>query len=337
MNNLLQNKSLKNSISSQSAGKIGLVFSGGGGKGAYEIGVWRALEEYGVAANIGAIAGTSVGALNGALFAQGNLHHAEEIWKSISPDAILTPHDLWIYLERLASFTSTLPHLAKIIEMWFRSHLSNQGGLSQAGLSTLIQNHVDLQRIRAFPGPVYAVAYNVTRNRLDYFDLRNADTLERLESQLLASASIPLVFGKTYVDGCLYLDGGIPIIGDNTPVKALYETGIRTIVVVHLSQEPPIDRSLYPDCHIIEIMPQNDLGSTLNFNADQAKLNMQRGYKDASWILKQFYQIGESQTRCSSAIIDIIQTSQMFEEEYQKYTSRYQEDEQAVEALLSQL
>jgi NTE family protein len=50
-------------------GKIGLVFSGGGGKGAYEIGVWKAFKEYGIDKYVCAVSGTSVGALNAALFA----------------------------------------------------------------------------------------------------------------------------------------------------------------------------------------------------------------------------------------------------------------------------
>ena len=48
--------------------KTGIVFSGGGGKGAYAIGVWKALREFGMDQNIQAVAGTSVGSLNGALF-----------------------------------------------------------------------------------------------------------------------------------------------------------------------------------------------------------------------------------------------------------------------------
>lgn len=45
--------------------EYGLVFDGGGARGAYQIGAWRALSEAGV--KISAVAGTSVGALNGAL------------------------------------------------------------------------------------------------------------------------------------------------------------------------------------------------------------------------------------------------------------------------------
>ena len=71
------------------AKKIGLVFAGGGGKGAYHIGVWKALREYGIDKNITAVAGTSVGALNAALLAHGDYGLAEDVWLNISPQQIL--------------------------------------------------------------------------------------------------------------------------------------------------------------------------------------------------------------------------------------------------------
>ncbi len=63
-------------------GTVGLVLSGGGGKGAYEVGCWRALRERGIA--VDAVAGTSVGALNAALVAQGDLERAERLWSQIT-------------------------------------------------------------------------------------------------------------------------------------------------------------------------------------------------------------------------------------------------------------
>ncbi len=66
-----------------------LVLSGGGGKGAYEIGCLRALERLGVS-NFSEIAGTSVGALNAALVAQGGLRAACGIWERISLGRVLT-------------------------------------------------------------------------------------------------------------------------------------------------------------------------------------------------------------------------------------------------------
>ncbi|MBQ3955018.1 MAG: patatin-like phospholipase family protein, partial [Clostridia bacterium] len=59
-----------------------LALEGGGAKGAYQIGVWRALRQAGI--RIAAVAGSSVGSLNGAMIAMGNLEKAEELWKNIS-------------------------------------------------------------------------------------------------------------------------------------------------------------------------------------------------------------------------------------------------------------
>jgi predicted acylesterase/phospholipase RssA len=67
--------------------KLGLVLSGGGGKGAYQIGCWKALRELGLA-NFRAISGTSVGALNAALIAMGNLEKAQEIWMGLNEEKV---------------------------------------------------------------------------------------------------------------------------------------------------------------------------------------------------------------------------------------------------------
>ncbi len=69
--------------------KVGLVFAGGGGKGAYQIGVWKALRETGFDRQVTAVSGTSVGALNAALFAQGDYETAEETWMDLSPDKMV--------------------------------------------------------------------------------------------------------------------------------------------------------------------------------------------------------------------------------------------------------
>lgn len=58
--------------------KYSLVLGGGGAKGSYEIGVFKALEEIGI--EIDSVYGTSIGALNGAMVVQGDVKKAEEIW-----------------------------------------------------------------------------------------------------------------------------------------------------------------------------------------------------------------------------------------------------------------
>ena len=61
--------------------EYGLVLEGGGAKGAYQIGAWKALKEAGI--HVKGIAGTSVGALNGALIAMDDFEKAERIWEKI--------------------------------------------------------------------------------------------------------------------------------------------------------------------------------------------------------------------------------------------------------------
>lgn len=74
-------------------GTLGLVFAGGGAKGAYQIGAWEAMRDYSVNGHpltdfVAKVSGTSIGALNAALFIQGNLEQAREIWESIQEDQI---------------------------------------------------------------------------------------------------------------------------------------------------------------------------------------------------------------------------------------------------------
>jgi len=72
--------------------KIGLCLSGGGAKGAYEAGVWIAMEQMHLTDNITAVSGTSVGALNGALFTNVSPYSVKKLWKTqIGFDSVLTP------------------------------------------------------------------------------------------------------------------------------------------------------------------------------------------------------------------------------------------------------
>ena len=66
--------------------RYGIVFSGGGGKGAYQIGVWKYLHELGIDQKIHGVSGASGGALNSLLFLQGDYQKAEELWADIRQD-----------------------------------------------------------------------------------------------------------------------------------------------------------------------------------------------------------------------------------------------------------
>ena len=71
--------------------EYGIVLEGGGAKGAYQIGAWRALREAGI--RIKGAAGTSVGALNGALICMDDFEKAERIWENISYSRVMDVDD----------------------------------------------------------------------------------------------------------------------------------------------------------------------------------------------------------------------------------------------------
>ncbi len=68
--------------------KRAIALCGGGTKGAYELGVWRALRELGIEYHI--VTGTSIGAINGALMASGDYDKARELWRTIRLEDVMT-------------------------------------------------------------------------------------------------------------------------------------------------------------------------------------------------------------------------------------------------------
>ena len=68
--------------------EYGLVLAGGGVRGAYQIGVWKALKELKI--KVSAVSGVSIGAVNGALFVQGSKTKAERLWNKIAIDDIIS-------------------------------------------------------------------------------------------------------------------------------------------------------------------------------------------------------------------------------------------------------
>ena len=67
--------------------EYGLVLAGGGTKGAYQVGVWKALKELEI--NVKAIVGASIGALNGALFLQDDLDATAKLYEQIKINSIM--------------------------------------------------------------------------------------------------------------------------------------------------------------------------------------------------------------------------------------------------------
>jgi len=81
----------------------GLVLGGGGSRGAYEVGVWKALIELNI--DISSVVGTSIGAINSAFICSNNYNDLEELWLSIDFSTCFNIDDNFSIDERVRSYT----------------------------------------------------------------------------------------------------------------------------------------------------------------------------------------------------------------------------------------
>lgn len=285
---------------------IGLVFAGGGGKGSYEIGVWKYLHEIGLDQYVRAVSGTSVGALNAALFAGSSYEIAEDLWLNISQEKILTPKEVsaedimkWLTangLSTAAGFTmgvskvvsGTIMGVTKVAQVMLMKMLGDHM-FSREGIAEMISDGLNFNMLQTSEIPCFVTCTRCPGLEIERFKLDEYSD-EEITKLLLASSAIPIIFPKEEFRGSKYCDGGIPIVGDNVPVAPIYDMDVENIVVVHLDQDALIDKEQFPNSKIIEIVPREDLGDaisgTLDFSPEGAAYRLQLGYEDAKRIMQ---------------------------------------------------
>ena len=270
---------------------LGLVLAGGGGKGAYEIGVWKALKEYGIDKNISCVSGTSVGGLNAALFTKGNFEQGLKVWESMSPDKILQ-----INPDKIISLFSKFNLPATILTALGNKlgFLKSEGVFGQKGLESIIKESLNDGDLKE-KIPLYICATDVSSKSSwkPLYKKLNGLPHEDIVKYLLATSAIPIAFPTTIVEDIELLDG---FLTDNTPMKPLIEIEkCDKIIVVLLGRSETIveEKAKYPHVNFWEIVPSGDtkeaLGS-LNFKAESATALIEMGYQDTTKILKNLYE-----------------------------------------------
>lgn len=258
--------------------EYGLVLEGGGAKGAYQIGAWKALREAGV--KIKGIAGVSVGALNGALICMDDLERAEEIWKNIEYSHVMDVSDETIKALKRKDFKAL--NLQELISGGVQ--LIKDGGFDITPLKNLIDRAVgDEEKIKNSDREFYAVTYSVSDRKELVVDVRKGDT-GSIKDMLLASAYF-LAFKNEKLGGKRYMDGGGL---NNVPLDVLIDRGYEDIIVIRIyGWGYDKERGLkIPDgIRVSHIAPRQDLGGILEFEKKQARKNMTLGYYDAKRFL----------------------------------------------------
>lgn len=243
----------------------GLVLSGGGAKGAYQIGVWRAMKELGMEAWISGIAGASIGSINAALFASVDLQHAEEAWRQVN---LLSVFDTdWALLD------------------------GKEGTFSREEMLELVRTYVDFSNIIHSTKPVICSVSRVLpeHNYLGEYIRLDGKTQYAIEQILMASSAMPVIHEAVSYEGVLYRDGGLT---DNCPIQPLYHMGYRKIMVIGLKEDMKRFEQAYPDVEFLSVYPSHSLGNlfegTLNFRQTYIEFCKKLGYKDGMRIYRAY-------------------------------------------------
>ncbi|MBO5120866.1 MAG: patatin-like phospholipase family protein [Bacilli bacterium] len=237
-----------------------LVLSGGGSKGSYQVGVWKALRELNIKFDI--VTGTSVGALNGAMIVQNDYRKAVSIWKKINlkvlfgEDAIESTNNFEIY-------------------KMYSKHFLKYGGMNVRDLEKLIRKSLNLRRFYNSKINYGLTAYNLTSKEAIELQKKDIERLQ-LDDYLMASASCFPAFKKKDIEGEKHIDGGYH---DNLPINLALDMGADEIIAVDLNA-PGLKKSPKKKAKITYIKPRNKLTNFLNFYEKGTESNMKFGYND---------------------------------------------------------
>lgn len=273
--------------------EYGLVLEGGGAKGAYQIGAWKALKEAGV--QIRGVAGTSVGALNGALICMGDLEQAEKLWKTIAYSKVMDVDDE--LMGRLFDKEKLKPELLRsTLKDVFK--VLGEGGADIAPLRKLIEENIDEERIRKSPTEFYSCTYSVTDRKEMDVDMK-AVPEGQMQDMLLASSYLP-VFKNEKLHGKTYMDGGVTNV---LPVNTLLDRGYENLILIRIFGVGHEKKITIPDeVTVLEIAPRGSLGSILQFDGAKSRRNMRMGYYDALRMLYglegKIYYIEQNREEC---------------------------------------
>jgi NTE family protein len=286
--------------------QFGLVLTGGGAKGAYQVGALKYLAEIGFKPHI--IAGSSIGALNSAILSADRpfpdaVDHLEKLWAKL---AKLKPLKINALAILIYAVNFVAPLIARILVKFWKLRLDSMSLFDPSPIERFVREAINPSELRkgtelwvtAFPCmKFYGIKidnfFEFIRTRtgtgvhwLCVNDLKDDEALYNL---LLASAALPWVFPRRKVNNVFYIDGGL---ADNVPLKPLADRGCNYVIVIHLQNGVVWERKQFPNQTIIEIRPQESIDkfnipiagkmcTFLDFSRERIAELKRRGYKDA--------------------------------------------------------
>lgn len=257
--------------------KIGLALGGGGSRGSYQIGVLEAFRKHGLLKEIQHVSGTSIGAIN-TMMVMANFSHERmlETWEKIDNKDI--------YGSGLDRFKFDRQGLFSVQEVFDK--MSKEIKLSEIRESK-VHGYATAARIRkgSFIDQVL-----IHRMEKEVFHLN--DFKDPLKA-VLASASIPILFGSTNIDDEFYVDGGAI---DNIPIQPLIDAGCNVIFAIPIDgrfsykkyREKPVLLVNFQTNYLFGLIPYD----ILDFKTDDIRKKALYGEKVGMKIIEQLIESG---------------------------------------------
>ena len=237
--------------------RIGIVFSGGFAKGAYEIGFCKALLEYTNFSNIKAVSGSSIGALNAYGFINNNFDYLIDVWKSLE---FKSAKEFFVKSEK-----------RKIIY----EYIENMHKTSK------IDNNISC----------YINCIKIPSISLCYKNI-NTESNKIQENLLKACVSVPGLYNPILINNDYYVDGAFL---DNTPITPLENENLDLIFVLRFDHASEQYEDLNTNAAVIEIVFEDDkkLKNYFYFNNTLTNILIENGYEKSKDILNLVFKYGQ--------------------------------------------
>lgn len=254
----------------------GVALEGGGTKGAYHMGALKAIYECGF--DVGIVVGTSIGAFNAAVVAQGDFEKLYDVW--YNGDSTLAIDFDKKELTKVNNGKLDVESV-KYLYNYVTKSISD-GGIDTTKLRKLYETYIDEEKLRASNIEYGMVTVSVSDKKPIYVYKENIAE-GKVVDYVLASSNLPVFKQQKLVDGKVYIDGGFY---DNCPLKLITDKKITDMFEVRTEAIGIYKKINKKGLNIYTITPSKELGSILFTDNTTMRRNIAMGYFDALRVIK---------------------------------------------------
>lgn len=254
---------------------VGFALEGGGAKGAYQAGAYIALTRNGIKPSI--IAGTSIGSVNAALMAQGDINKLKSLWLNTTTDVFGINSKL---IEKIKQNKFTKDDL-KLGYDNIKKLFKNKG-IDTSEFLKILEENIDENKLRKSKVKFGLVTIKVKGMEVKELTIDDIP-YGKVAEYILASCYLPLFNYKPIIDNNYYIDGGFY---NNIPLSLVENYGCDTIYSIRIKGIGFSHNKLKKETKVIEIKPKVNLGSIIIFDKTSNERNMKLGFYDALKVIR---------------------------------------------------